>query len=332
MKRRTLLKSASVGLPGIATVKKVSANTGGNEIGVETRSFGNPIDSEDLASLRKELLTEPSNNANLEGIIGTPSLSGGEQIVSWVGTIGNGGALKESIKIASKPADVPKAISETQETVTRLQESGRISSLEADTSSVSSSDSSWTTIRDSELKNYDYPYGDVVSYFEWQQSDDNIDVHQYNERFAQFPGSQEYGSNWENDRGYFGAKWGDDSQVTCDLLDWEPFDGTDGSVSKTVTLSYNTFSKSYSYTTSETEVKDRSSDRDSKAEFAVYYNGSSKTSTSGYNPGTMGQIVSGDPRSSPILFYESTGTLYNFWDLSPYHNTRLSESFYWGGF
>lgn len=302
--RRKYLKTAglaAVSLPALATVGKGKEQP---QVIFTTRPYNDEISVKRINKTRSDLAQEsdslPSNPDM--GVSGWSSAHGDSKIVSFVAGIDAKGRLHQRIGLAARPRDVRKAHKIARQEKKKLESS--LDTVDASSGDYSTSASSWNTYESSKVTNYSDPYGDLVCYYQYEYQGD---ARVYKERFAMFPGSQEYNSAYDNDRGNVKHQWNSNS---TELMDWEPFNGTSGTVNETFTVRGTTdgglsVSYSYGYNTSETTVYDKTSDRNNIAEFDVDYYGSSKTTTSGFEPASLVDITGS---SYPYLDMTDTAT------------------------
>jgi hypothetical protein len=182
---------------------------------------------------------------------------------------------------------------------------------------------SWETLDKGEVTNYNDPYGDLVDYYEMLKSEDDSRAYTFKERFAMFPGENEYGSGYDNHEGWHKETWSQ-SNAETNLYDWEPFGGTSGTVSKDAEVSANTedgvgVAYGYKYSTKETDVDDKSSDRENYARFRVDYYGDSRKNTAGFEPASLAERIAED--------YYGSELLENF-SMAKFQNPYATESVY----
>jgi hypothetical protein len=300
VQRRTVLSviaaTGSLGIPGTvragpsAYVKATAAS----------RPFDNPLSLTEIKQIQSEKLGEFADKAGIRSRNRFHSVldEASGQLVGYAAGVTPDGVLRQSFGIAERPEDVGRA----QRGVTTESEkfNNQMSSRRTTDEQVTTEDTNWRKLEDSKMTTYSEE-GNLIDYYKWLQSTDDYDYYAYRDRFVMEPGTL------KNGYGEMYMDWSD-SNPEMSLQDWEPFNGTDGSVSSTFELSSNGFSYSYEYTTGETSVEDDVSDRVGEVDWRIDFNSSSSRQTSsGFEPSTMGKIASGSPDQS-IYSVESIGT------------------------
>lgn len=311
--RRQLLKSIpAVGLAGqLGGV--VAGKQSGSGVTVLTRQYDDPISTGEINHIRARKFEEvgPQLQTKPDLGVGTPDGS----LVAYVAGVDESGVLRQSIGVANRPRDVDKAHREAHDFASQLGSGSTTTTTSTSGSFTTQESTSWTMIEDTKQTNFSDPYGDVVSYYKWMYNDDDIDAHAYKERFAMFPGVQEYGSNWESDHGHTLQSWSQ-SDPSSELMDWDPFGGTNGTISQSFTIEGTTsgdvgVAYTYEYNTKETEVDDQTSDRENDAKFTVNFSGDSRTQTAGFEPSSLAEYTGGDITTWPLLAVRNDAWFYN---------------------
>lgn len=307
VQRRTVLSviaaTGSLGIQGAvraepsAYVKATVAN----------RPFDNPIRKPEIKRIQSEKLDAFADKTGVpfrnrfHSVLDESS----GQLVAYAAGVTPDGVLRQSFGIAERPEDVGRA----QRGVTTETEkfNNQMSSPRTTDEQVTTEDTNWTKLEDSKMTTYSEE-GNLIDYYKWLQSTDDYDYYAYRDRFVMEPGTL------RNGYGEMYMDWSD-SNPEMSLEDWEPFNGTDGSVSSTFELASDGFSYTYEYTTGETSVEDDVSERVGEVDWRIDFNSStSRQTSSGFEPSTMGKIASGSPDQS-VYSVESIGTFasdYNY--------------------
>jgi len=292
--RRTVLKgvaaSALTGVAGVVGAERTASSAASTTL--VTRPFDDPISVAEINDIRRSQFREHGSNSDFGRDLSAPS----GRVVAYVSTVTEDGALTESIGIANRPRDVGKAHREAEAEHSRLEQP------DVGTASTSSSDSSWTVEEEGKVINYADPYGDLVDYYDWLQSDDAENGLCYKERFSMFPGVNVYDSNWYCDGGEHKEQWSENDPTT-DIEDWEPLNGSSGQTSESVEVSgtisttggSTSVAYGYTYTSNEIDIDDKTVDQDNYSRFTVNIKADARDDTCSFHPASLGEFVNGSP-------------------------------------
>lgn len=326
--RRTVLKgiatSTLTGLAGVVGAERGASSA--TSATLVTRSFDDPITTAEINAIRRSQFREYEQKG------GTPSSShsgrdidaSNGRVVSYVSKVDGDGTLRESIGIANRPRDVDKAHREAEAQRSELDRMG------TGTASSSSSDTGWTVEEDGKVTTYADPYGDLVDYYKWLQSDDAENGLCYKEQYSMFPGVNEYNSDWYNDSGEHEQQWSV-SDPDTEIKDWEPLNGTSGQTTQSVEVSGTvsttggsaSVTYGYSYSTNEVDIDDKSSDSGNYARFVMDVSAGARDDTSSFEPASLGEFVSGSPNrcvtvTSDATFVDSAGATKTISNIAAY--------------
>lgn len=268
------------------------------------RPFNNPITVGEINKIRGEKAREFEENGGertapvFDYFVDSPN----GRVVTYLAMIDADGQLLQSVGIANRERDVARAHREAD--VEKRKLVGDVYNTRDTTESnvTTQSDTGWTTVDSGKVTNYADPYGDLVDYYDWLQSDDSNDGLLYKERYAMFPGIQEYGYYYYNDSGEHNQQWSTyDPYVQ--IRSWEPFSGYTGTVSETVEVSGELstsggsvdVSHSYSYSQPEVDVDDHSSDRENYANWTLDIFEEAQEQTVGFDPASLADFEDGSP-------------------------------------
>lgn len=290
---RTTRRSVIGGLVTASLIPTTTLASKGHEpsVSVITGSYDDPVAIEQVERVQKRKIKEHQTNGSgrEKRIITSPKSSG--RLIGYTSVIDENGVLRQKFDFAGDRSSESRAKNEAIEKSRVLE-----SQLgEFTTENVSSQNDSWSTIEDSEIEDHN-SFGDLVNYYEWAR--DNP-MYVYRERFSMTPKG-----DYENHEGTSSWDW----ERPMDLKDWEPFGGSDGSVSRGVELSHSGFTFGYTYETKDVEVKDTIDDEDDIVGWHVSFDGSSaRETTNGFEPSTMAEADGIDHPNTLLLSVESRG-------------------------
>lgn len=257
------------------------------EATVAKRSFDNPFTQSEIRGLQAEKLETFADRAgvSIDGRLQSVLDDSSGKLVAYAAGVTPDGVLRQSFGIAEQPEDVGTA----QKAATAEMEefNAEMSSRETSGEQVTTQSNNWDTLEDSKMTTYSEA-GNLIDYYKWLQNADDYDYFAYKDRFAMEPGT------YTNYEGSVHMDW-TDSNPEMSLEDWEPFNGTDGSVTQQLTLSSSGFSYTYGYSTGETTVVDDTTESEGVVDWTIDFNTrNAKQTTSGFEPSTMGKVVEGN--------------------------------------
>lgn len=304
--RRLVLSSlATMTLAGSAGLGGAKRNNSPEtDVTVVKRPFDDPLTNIEINKIREQKVREFEKNGGdrtsplFDYFVGSPN----GKVVTYLARVDADGRLQQSVGIANRVRDVAKAHRNADLEKGKLEQDGENIGGATQSDVTTESDSGWTTIDSGKVTNYADPYGDLVDYYDWLQSDDSDDGLIYKERYAMFPGVQEYDSYYYNDSGEHDQQWSTYDPYV-EIKSWEPFSGYTGTVSETVEVSGELstsggsvgVSHSYSYSQPEVDVDDHSSDRDNYANWTLDIFEEAQEQTVGFDPASLADFEDGSP-------------------------------------
>lgn len=285
--------------------------------------YGNPLSKDEVKKAARRQLEkfEDLRGLGLEKRSFSTLNSGTGELVGYAAGITDSGTLKQEFVLAQDEESVPKAHKRVGQAKKEIAQEVQMSSLSEGV--VSAAESDWNIIEESRISTTSY-YGSLFDDYVWKQSQDNFDVFGYNERFYMEP---EPGNSSLNKKGLLQMDWSD-SSPEMNLDKWEPFGGTEGTVSKDFTMELSSdpnISYTFGYSTSETDVNDDTTTSSGIVDWDMDFNSSdARTTTAGFDSGTLGELVSGSPDGA-LFEIESEGKFAASYDYNLVLDT-LSQS------
>ena len=293
--RRTFLRATGVALGGAAVTASSAAARGPPESDarVAKADFSKGISADRIAEIRQSARAEYNargGDLDVTPVVSDPDPEDGT-IVAYSYKIDANGVPRQYTGIAGDAGSAARLHGKAAERATAFDRASAATTSGTTTDEATTQSKSWSNVLHDEADFCSDPYGCVTNNLDLKQldgdGDPTQDAYAVKHFFVMEPGTQKYGSGWENDVGEPKHDWSKNDMGNADLNEYDPLGTHDGSQSINVSVGTSGVNLGWSYTQPAVTTIDESSPSGNYATWNEEFNTSdARQYTNGMKPGS----------------------------------------------